>query len=477
MKSNFKYIIFGILFCLAAVFVWQLYWLRELYSSIEQKTRATLIECVKNADELEVIMRMNLVEEASSDNEGSIVLSMGSEDGNITKTKTVNINGEQQEDTTNISFENDAVKHTKLMYELFSEAIITTHNVVDTIKPIDIDLLKDLIKHGFEQRNPKVTFQYVEAVRLESDSVFLSSRDSSMTYGQSETILYEYNPVEGLYYRVYTKPLMKSVFIQMSGILTSTVLIIIILAFAFHYLIRTVLRQKTLEEMKDDFTNNMTHELKTPIAVAYSATDVLLNFSKDDDEAKRQKYLRICKEQLNHLTGLVEQILSMSMEQRKTFALNREQIALKELIGEVIEQHKLKASKTVTFSFGIEPDDLQINADRTHLRNMVSNLIDNAIKYSNEKVDVRVNVSVKTEYCLIAISDTGIGVASDKQDNIFNKFYRVPHGNVHDVKGYGLGLFYVKTMAEKHHGNVKVKSALGKGSVFTIRLPYSDSQI
>jgi len=276
-------------------------------------------------------------------------------------------------------------------------------------------------------------------------------------------------------YRLWIEPVTQLVLKQMSGILATSLVILIILIFAFWVLIRTILRQKTLEEMKSDFTNNITHELKTPIAVAYAANDALLNFNQAEDKTQRDKYLRICQEQLQRLSGLVEQILSMSMERRKTFRLHPEVLSVGDILEPLIEQHTLKSEKPVHISVDIEPEDLALTADRTHFSNIISNLIDNAIKYSPEEAEVnircrQINAAEQGELVEIAISDRGIGIAPEKQSHIFDKFYRVPTGNLHDVKGYGLGLFYVKTMVGKHGGSISVKSEPGKGSTFVVRL-------
>ena len=230
-----------------------------------------------------------------------------------------------------------------------------------------------------------------------------------------------------------------------------------------------------VEILKNDFLNDYAHELKTPIAVAYAANDALLNFNQAEEKAKRDKYLRICQEQLQRLSGLVEQILSMSMERRRTFRLHPEEFAIRDILETLIEQHRLKAESSVHISVDIEPEDLSVLADRTHFSNIISNLIDNAIKYSHGEAEVaihcrKVTVEGQNEQTEISVSDHGIGIAPEKQKHIFDKFYRVPTGNLHDVKGYGLGLFYVKTMIEKHGGSVSVKSELGKGSTFTIRI-------
>ena len=270
-------------------------------------------------------------------------------------------------------------------------------------------------------------------------------------------------------YRLWIEPVTLLVLKQMIGILITSFIIFIILSFSFWYLIRTILRQKSLEEITSDFTNNITHELKTPISVAYAANDALLNFNQAEEKVKRDKYLRICQEQLQRLSGLVEQILSMSMERRKTFRLHTEHLELKPMLDTLIELHKLKAEKEITITYEIEPANLSVTADRTHFSNIISNLIDNAVKYSPGQVLIKLhchrNANGQVE---ISVTDQGIGIASEKQKHIFDKFYRVPTGNLHDVKGYGLGLYYVRTMIEKHGGTVSVESEPGHGSTFTL---------
>lgn len=164
----------------------------------------------------------------------------------------------------------------------------------------------------------------------------------------------------------------------------------------------------------------------------------------------------------------------MSMERRKTFRLHPEELRIQEILEPLIEQHKLKAGKPVHISVDIAPSNMTVLADRTHFSNILSNLIDNAIKYSHEEAEIDIHCRTvctgTNEQTEISVTDHGIGIAPQKQKHIFDKFYRVPTGNLHDVKGYGLGLFYVKTMTEQHGGSISVKSEIGKGSTFTIRI-------
>ena len=355
------------------------------------------------------------------------------------------------------------------------------HSGLDIISDPDVVLYDSLLTSFLHDRNinlPHRLLHLHKGSKWDSTILYIDTLVNIGTPGYvptSKAVEYNYsfdiNTNQS--YRLIMEPAGMLVLRQMSGILTTSFVILIVLAFSFWFLIRTILKQKTLEEMKSDFTNNITHELKTPIAVAYAANDALLN--QAEEKAKRDKYLRICQEQLQRLSGLVEQILSMSMERRRTFRLHPEEFAIRDILETLIEQHKLKAESSVHISVDIEPEDLSVLADRTHFSNIISNLIDNAIKYSHGEAEVaihcrKVTVEGQNEQTEISVSDHGIGIAPEKQKHIFDKFYRVPTGNLHDVKGYGLGLFYVKTMIEKHGGSVSVKSELGKGSTFTIRI-------
>ena len=357
------------------------------------------------------------------------------------------------------------------------------HSGLDVISDPDVHVYDSLLTLQLKERGITLPhrLEHIYTSDKSSPHIFVDTLAVVSTAGyvpgpEAKQYNYAFDLNTHQSYRLWMEPVTQLVLKQMWGILATSFVILIILSFSFWILIRTILRQKTLEEMKSDFTNNITHELKTPIAVAYAANDALLNFNQAEEKTQRDKYLRICQEQLQRLSGLVEQILSMSMERRKTFRLHPEPLSMESILEPLIEQHKLKAEKPVHISTDIEPAGLTLTADRTHFSNIISNLIDNAIKYSPEAAEVNIrcrqNASAgQGEFVEIAISDRGTGIAPEKQSHIFDKFYRVPTGNLHNVKGYGLGLFYVKTMTEKHGGSVTVKSEPGKGSTFTLRFP------
>ncbi|WP_085537351.1 sensor histidine kinase [Massilibacteroides vaginae] len=478
MGNTFRYIVTGVLMFLLLIFSWQVYWLHGLYLSMETDLKRELIRCIETADQTELIYRSDLIEsrEEKKNNEKSVVISgTTDEEGTLLFQKEERfIDRSKEQNDTIITTSDLALDNTESFFDLLRKSLNESiHDAIDKEVSIDLHRIDSILKNTLTKNNVIIEHYYSELYDNTADSIISTTYTEKLKRKAADkpTIIYPIGSKGYHSYRIYMEPLTQTVLIRMGGILVTTLLIILILAFAFWYLIRTVLNLKTLEEMKDDFTNNMTHELKTPIAVAYSATDALLNFDLSNDQEKRKKYLQICKEQLTRLSNLVEQILSMSIEQRKSFALHPEEIQLKGIINGLIEQHKLKAAKPVSFSINYATDELTLYADRTHLTNMLSNLIDNAIKYSKQETQVIIDIHKQNGIFSLSITDNGQGIPADKQAYIFDKFYRVPHGNQHNVKGYGLGLFYVKVMAEKHGGNVSVKSSPGKGTTFTLQIP------
>ncbi|MDD7317799.1 MAG: HAMP domain-containing sensor histidine kinase [Prevotella sp.] len=284
-----------------------------------------------------------------------------------------------------------------------------------------------------------------------------------------DTVMYDYqtNLVTRTAYRLILPDTTLLVVKQMRGILATSLIIILILSFVFWYLLHTIRKQKTLDEMKSDFTNNITHELKTPIAVAYAANDALLNFDVAGDREKTRQYLRIGQEQLGRLSELVEQILSVSMERRNAMQLNVESLNLKPVIAALVEEQQLKADKPMTIAADIE-DGIALRTDKAHFSNIITNILDNAVKYSGAAAEIKIAAMMHGNDVEISIADNGIGIAPDNMKRIFDKFYRVPHGNIHEVKGYGLGLYYVKSMMQKLGGEVSAESEQGVGTTFKL---------
>ncbi len=246
---------------------------------------------------------------------------------------------------------------------------------------------------------------------------------------------------------------------------------ILITSGGYIYLIWTIRRQKTIAEIKNDFVNNMTHELKTPIAVTYSAIDALQTFKLADQKDKREEYFNLCKHQLKHLSELVEKILSMAVEERKNFHLQKESFLIQPILYQLMKQTEIKTQKEISIRMIDDLGEIPIFADKLHLTQVLVNLLDNAVKYSKEEVTILIHLRTTNGYTEISIQDDGIGISSSQQERIFERFYRVPKGNVHDIKGFGLGLSYVKDIIERHGGSVRVESKEHHGSTFTILIP------
>ena len=255
---------------------------------------------------------------------------------------------------------------------------------------------------------------------------------------------------------------------RMWGLIASSVAIIILLAGVLIYLVRTMFRQKTLEEMRRDFTHNITHELKTPISVAVTATDALRNFSADADPDRRSRYLEIVETQLTQLSTMVEHILSVSVEGRE-YKYNPTVVYLQDVISQLTQ-----GTGTNTAVFNIEcAEDIRIMADEFHIKNLLATVIDNAVKYSTDPI-VDIRVSDESGNVTIEIEDNGCGIAKEHLSHVFEKFYRVPTGDIHTVRGYGLGLYYAKQVAELHKGTISMNSRVGKGTTVTIKLPRNE---
>lgn len=259
------------------------------------------------------------------------------------------------------------------------------------------------------------------------------------------------------------------ILLNMSGIIITSLMVVAIVIFSFWFFISTLKKQMELDEMKSSFTSNITHELKTPIAVAYAANDALLNYGLADNPVKREEYLLDTKEQLEKLSALVERILSMSMKERGNFRLEVSETNIRDMFEKIAQEIRLRTTKICDIQ--IEADEnLTALFDAKLMSSVVSTLVDNAVKYSGESVRIQLRAIRKSDKLFISVSDNGIGIAQEHQRHVFEKFYRVPHGDVHDVKGYGIGLYFAKTIVERHGGRISLTSTPGNGSTFTIEL-------
>lgn len=468
--KRFKTVVIAIILGLSSLLIFDIYYLCNLYSSIKADTVSQMYRCIENADNRELQERM---EELSRrpDLNGSISVSKSISNS---KPNHRSINTEVKQvlgssSTKELRREAPTVKK-EFLISFEKEMRSAIHQGIDPILPQKIKRLKHIIDSCFASSRIDAYVVRLDVVHSGSNQIVSSSVFDKSAKGALLPI-WEYDKDKRLSYRVFTSSINGTVISGMLGILISTFLMILFLVLAFWYLIRTVMQLKTLEEMKTDFINNMTHELKTPIAVAYSAVDTLLNFKQGEDKVKREKYLQICIDQLTRLNHLVGRILSLSAEHRSDIPLNKEPILVKELAEMLVERHKLKHGSNIQVTVDVSPADFTIVADLVNFENVISNLIDNAIKYSTDDPQIRIVAYSADGMAVVEVTDSGMGISKDNLPLIFERFYRVPNGNLHDVKGNGLGLYYAKSVVEKHGGSISASSKLGKGSTFKILIP------
>lgn len=417
--------------------IWYLY---SLYNSIKEQTLQTVSECVRKADILEIISRLNGASQGEDDSFIRLSLMVQGEKSPAGGYEYPNL------------LEN--------LNQTMSEYFHVIEQSDKRIRERDGAVLNNLFRK--ELANYGLNTEQVIILTIADDtgqSDKLWSIDFALTENQS--------PI----YKVYFSPLNGHILRQMSGIIVTSAMILILMGFLIWYLLHWVGRLRTIEQMKDDFTHNMTHELKTPVAVAYSAADSMLRYYYQSDEARNKQFLKIIMQRLSFLSGMIENILSMSMERFKTMKLSIENVKVRPIVEEVAGMIELKADKPVKIDIDI-PDNLSVMADSLHFGNVLSNLIDNAVKYSEDTV----NIKIKADNNSIVIADNGIGIDKDNLPYIFDKFYRVTSGDRYEVGGYGLGLFYVKQIAELLGWSIDVTSKPGVGTKFTIKFKNNEER-
>lgn len=250
-------------------------------------------------------------------------------------------------------------------------------------------------------------------------------------------------------------------------------LVLIIFLIVLAYAIFIIFRQKRLSEIQKDFVNNMTHEFKTPLATIKLSSEVLKNPNIVQNPERLLNYATIINNETLHLTNQVERVLQMAKSNKEGIKLNIDHVVLKEMLDEITERKykPLLRSRGGDIKVMMDSDKTEMYVDKLHFKNVISNLLDNAIKYCDRTPMIEIRTQDKPQGVQITIKDNGIGIDKKDLKNIFDKFFRVSTGNVHKVKGFGLGLNYVKLICKLHGGEIKVNSELGIGSEFTIFIP------
>ena len=287
--------------------------------------------------------------------------------------------------------------------------------------------------------------------------------EKHLTVTSNSTFLPHRSKLE-LFFTNETKTLLKDSFIS---ILLSLLLSASIIA-SLIYLLKTIYKQKQLAEVKNDLINNITHEFKTPIATISTALEAMKSFNALDDKEKSEKYISIAGSQVNKLNMMVEKILETATLNHEELAINKQPINIAALIEEIIQKYKL-INEDKTFIFENKVRETLLNLDKFHFENALGNIVDNAIKYGGKVITLELS-STKGKIEIL-IKDNGNGIHKEQKDNVFEQFYRIPTGDTHNVKGFGIGLYYTKKIIEKHKGSINIIYDKNNTTLFKIELP------
>jgi two-component system phosphate regulon sensor histidine kinase PhoR len=367
------------------------------------------------------------------------------------------------------------IKKSGMVSDIFKELfkLNVESNVEDRVRP---EIIDSLLKVKFEEVGIKTPFEF-GIYDLINNKLFIdheSKNADQLMKSQFRVRLFPHDIfVHPDYLLVYFPKQRSYIFSNLIFIFSISSLFLVVIILSFYYTINTILKQKKVSEIKNDFINNMTHELKTPISTISLACEAMGD--PDINRAGRlmDNYVKMIAEENKRLGLLVENVLQTAILDKGDFKLKTEQIDISQVLEKVTQSlgmHLDRKKGKIDLKYNTER--LLLEADPVHITNVMYNLIDNAIKYSKTEPHISITVSETDKGMCIELADNGIGISKDQQKRIFEKLYRVPTGNVHNVKGFGLGLSYVKAIIDKHLGTIKVESELGKGSKFLITLPY-----
>jgi two-component system phosphate regulon sensor histidine kinase PhoR len=339
---------------------------------------------------------------------------------------------------------------------------------------IDTSLLASLLIQYIDYHKLDRDFEYA-IVKTSNDSVIYSSADvipKSLKKNCHKACLSCLWKEEYFHLEVYFPSQQKAVLVEMSVWLIFTAIFILIIVFSFMYIVNTIIKQKKLSQIKNDFINNMTHEFKTPIATISLASEVLLHADADASPERINKYSRIIYDENIRMRGQVDRVLQVARLDRDEFSLTKTEFDLHQLVKKTVKNLCFeKCEEQTTLNYQLHAEKHLLNADEMHIKNVVTNLVDNAIKYSVNGTTLNIETVNRQDGIVLSIEDNGIGMSKEELKHIFDKFYRIPTGNIHNVKGFGLGLYYVKNMVNAHGGEIHVRSEINKGSRFDIYLP------
>lgn len=381
--------------------------------------------------------------------------------------RPIEIKKKSQEKDFNTNFERTQNK-AELVKNVLTDVI---HGSRDIYERLDRQTLDTLLKKELRSRGITIPYQY--GVKNSSNMIFSSfavNYTPELLKKAYKVLLFpnDLQPQNHFLY-VYFPDTRSFILRNMWSVFLSSILLFLAVGGVFYSSISTMLKQKKLADIKNDFINNMTHEFKTPISTISLAVEVMKDSDVKKDSVKMNRYLNIIQDENRRLGTQVEKVLQMALLDKGEVKLRMDSVDVHETIEQVLTNLSVQIEqKNGIVNLELEADNSEIVADEVHLTNIIYNLLDNANKYSPENPEITIRTENVGNLLKISISDKGIGMTKDQVARIFERFYRVPTGNLHDVKGFGLGLSYVKKMVELHNGQIFVESKLGEGSKFEI---------
>ena len=410
------------------------------------------------------------VSSVADDGSGSFQLSIGVQNGTINTPPVIH----HEIDSATYYQQNEKL----MLLDDMLKSIYQTNKYRTILERINKQLLDSLLKTELINRGIKATFQY-GVFDYDGNGLLVDSLSNINKIRQSGYFaqLFPNDIIEAPHFLSLYFPHQKGYLLKtMWLMLLTSVLLLIIIVLAFTYTIQTIFKQKKLSEIKNDFISNMTHELKTPISTISLACEALSDKDISDNPSSNASYVNMISQENKRLGLLVESVLKSAMWD-KDLKLKKENLNIHAIISEVTEniaiQVENKKGKITTHLKAQEP---MLLADRVHITNLIYNLLDNANKYSLETPEIEVGTENYKQGILIKVSDKGVGIKKENIHKIFEKFYRVPTGNIHNVKGFGLGLNYVKAIVDKHGGEIQVVSEYGEGTTFNVYFPFKNNE-
>ncbi len=489
MKKKFIFFIVTVMVIAIALLIGlQFYWITKFYRMQEANFRRGVEESASKA-----LLNLGKIESATllskylSDNSvtqkeieqriknlGATQILKDSLPDTTRLKQTILSTTDKNADTSSSDSEKEKIRQQVIMSLLLNK--ISNNKKVNIEETISVGLIDTLLKQEFLSRGINTPYEFGvyspernKLVLQKTGRYELELLESNYNYEIFSTLNVNSKDMLRLYFPNYIQYNIHKILI----LALASIILSLLILFAFIYSVYTIIKQRKLSELKNDFINNMTHEFKTPISTISLACQVLSDKDVPHTDAMYEDYINIIGDENARLGQMAEKILQTAVIEKGTLHIRSEKINMHHLISNVIHRIAIQIEiRDGIIQTNLRANKIQVNGDKVHLSNVIYNLLDNANKYSPRKPQITVSTFDGEGGLNIQIADKGIGISKANLKRIFEKLYRVPTGDVHNVKGFGLGLSYVKFIVEKHGGNIQVESELNKGSKFTIFLPY-----